>query len=97
MAQRKNPVINVHNQKITITKLKIQVGFNKKTRNVSIGHGCPHLCTNDKPEYVQTDGRTDKGKSKCPPPFSGGIKIRKPIKVRFSIYEYPSFIILLVK
>ena len=32
------------------------------TRNVSVGHGCPHLCN-----CGWTDGRTDKGKSKCPP------------------------------
>ena len=31
------------------------------TRNVSIGHGCPHLCN-----CGRTDRRTDKGKSKCP-------------------------------
>ena len=40
-----------------------------KTRNVSIGHRCPHLCNCGCP-----DRRTDKGKSKCPPTLSGGIK-----------------------
>ena len=41
----------------------------KKTRNVSIGHGCPHLCNcgrTDGRTEGRTDGRTDKGKSKCP-------------------------------
>ena len=36
---------------------------------------CPHLCTNDKPEYVRTDGWTRANLNA--PPFSGGIKMIK--------------------
>ena len=36
-----------------------------KTRNVSIGHGCPHLCNFGRTDR-RKDGRMDKGKSKCP-------------------------------
>ena len=47
----------------------------------------PPQCTNDKLEYVRTDGWTDKGKSKYPPPFSGGIIIL----IYDIIHIYPSF------